>query len=108
MTSGYVISEGYIEITDEGPQVTGAEGEAIDIRGANELLIALDDDADPMNSFYGDVPSFTATFDAEKFTMLAGETHIETPNVFKYWFPICDTGESAMIRYKALNSREGV
>lgn len=104
MSSSYVVAEGYIEVDEEGPP----EGEAIDIRGANTLIIILDDDADPMNSFYGDTAAFVEDYDATKFLMRAGEAYEETPDVFQYWFPICDTGGTAMVRYRALNSRRGV
>lgn len=103
--SDYIIAEGYIAVDENGPP----GGAAIDIRGANELIIILDDDANNMNSNYGDIASFTSTFHAtNKFPMKAGETHTETADLFKYWFPICNTGESANVRYKALNSRKGV
>lgn len=105
MSSDYVKAEGYIEVTDAGPP----GGTAIDLRGANTLIIILDDDASEINSNYGNSSDFTSTFHAtNKFPMRAGEVHEETPDVLKYWFPICNTGNSAMVRYRALNSRRGV
>lgn len=104
MSSDYVKAEGTITVDDAGPP----GGTAIDLRGANELIIIVEAGSDPINSFYGNNADFTAAFDATKFTMNASETHNETPDVFKYWFPICDTGNTATIRYKAVNARKGV
>ena len=92
-----IIVKSQSSVTAVGP---GGVGEVISVDGGSKIcqIILINDGADPINYAFN-VSGAVPVFAADAWTLKVGEsvTHIE--NGLTNFFMICDTAETATVRY---------
>ena len=98
-----IIAAGTTAVDATGP---GGAADSIDVRTANELLL-VHDGPDDCVYYLNEKGAFVAGGGEDGvtgkfcFMLESGENVVETHDILENFFLICDTGETASVRYKA-------